>query len=1011
MNMKKPMARSVTSKALKVLLAAVVLLALVGSLLFFLKPHTFSPGDDEKLYVAVVGPMSGKDRSSGEQMLSGIQLALSEINSKEELDGKTVELVIFDDQNDPYLARQKALEIHEHPKILMVIGHDTSESSFKGGDIYRVAGIPAITASATAEGITEDSEWYYRIISTNPFQGRFLAYYVREILDRKTAGIVYDQRVYGASLARAFQRSFEDLGGRTLAKWGVDGIAADVAHRLDSIATEIVGSGMDDSDLLFLAMHAAEAAELVVSLKRKGFGATLLGGDAIGDNTFAAKFREHPEEKSIPGYFSNGIYAPSPIIFDVAGEKAQRFRKEFFETYGLEPTWKASNYYDAMFVAAQALKSAKVKGHQDRLATERQNIRQALAGFSRREEAIHGVSGAIYFDSSGNVTRPLTVGVFEQQQFISALTQIQPMTDLNHIAEVNKTGPTDADTLRMGDTFFYKSQVVYTGIEVHQVSDLDLENLTHTLDFSIWFRYKGQFDTHQIEFLNAVGPVDLGTPLQESMHGDMNYRRYRTQGRFAIDFWLGLVEFGQHVLGISFRHRDLTRNRLIYVRDDVGLNLLEQTTPPTETARYPMLSAKYGRVVTQTVYFSDIAREKSFGSPNHLAEPGGIIEFSRFNVAMPIKEDRVSLREVLPASAGYVLLGLSIILLLVLAMFSHRCKRIVYRKRSTGSGDRPFFDGTGKADRMRFYLKILWVLQTAGALLFLLSAEMVFINSLENVLSFSRLERNLLLFELLWWIVPAVLVKIALERFVWLPLEYHTGRTIPDLVRYMTTFLIYLLALFGIVAFVFDLKLTGLLATSGVFAMIIGLAIQMNISNLFAGIALNVERPFRVGDWVRIGEQEGQVVDMTWRTTRIQTLYETLISIPNSTAADSNILNYSFPDDPYWTTVRVSIAPFYDPARVQQILLDAALAVPEILHDPAPLTRFKGQGDSSANFDVWFCVENYGRRSKATAAVWTSIWTSLEHAGIKRTVLRREILRVEGTETIVSREKKALPDV
>ena len=117
------------------------------------------------------------------------------------------------------------------------------------------------------------------------------------------------------------------------------------------------------------------------------------------------------------------------------------------------------------------------------------------------------------------------------------------------------------------------------------------------------------------------------------------------------------------------------------------------------------------------------------------------------------------------------------------------------------------------------------------------------------------------------------------------------------------------------------------------------------------------------------------------------------------------------PNDPYWTTVRVSIAPFYDPAWVQQILLDAALEVPEILHDPAPLTRFKGQGDSSANCDVWFCVQDYGRKSKATAAVWTSIWTSLERAGIKRTVRRREFLRVEGTETIESREEKAVPDV
>nr|VFK25128.1 MAG: Mechanosensitive ion channel [Candidatus Kentron sp. LFY] len=91
---------------------------------------------------------------------------------------------------------------------------------------------------------------------------------------------------------------------------------------------------------------------------------------------------------------------------------------------------------------------------------------------------------------------------------------------------------------------------------------------------------------------------------------------------------------------------------------------------------------------------------------------------------------------------------------------------------------------------------------------------------------------------------------------------------------------------FGIIAFVFDYRITGLLATSGLLAMIIGLAIQTNLSNIFSGIAVNLERPFRIGDWVKLADfDEGKVVNVTWRSVRIRTPNNHIISIPNSTAA------------------------------------------------------------------------------------------------------------------------------
>ena len=112
-------------------------------------------------------------------------------------------------------------------------------------------------------------------------------------------------------------------------------------------------------------------------------------------------------------------------------------------------------------------------------------------------------------------------------------------------------------------------------------------------------------------------------------------------------------------------------------------------------------------------------------------------------------------------------------------------------------------------------------------------------------------------------------------------------------------------AVFGAIAFVYDYRLTGLLATSGVVAMIIGLAVQLNITNIFAGVALNLERPFLIGDWVMIHGRTpdpdngviGQVIDINWRTTRLRTADDTEIVIPNGIISEKTITNFMHPNE------------------------------------------------------------------------------------------------------------------
>ena len=85
------------------------------------------------------------------------------------------------------------------------------------------------------------------------------------------------------------------------------------------------------------------------------------------------------------------------------------------------------------------------------------------------------------------------------------------------------------------------------------------------------------------------------------------------------------------------------------------------------------------------------------------------------------------------------------------------------------------------------------------------------------------------------------------------------------------------------------------MATTAVGAVVIGLALQDTLGNLFAGLAIQIEKPFRVGDWVTIGGQDGIVSEITWRATKMRTKAGNFVVVPNSMLAKDTITNYCEP--------------------------------------------------------------------------------------------------------------------
>jgi len=204
-------------------------------------------------------------------------------------------------------------------------------------------------------------------------------------------------------------------------------------------------------------------------------------------------------------------------------------------------------------------------------------------------------------------------------------------------------------------------------------------------------------------------------------------------------------------------------------------------------------------------------------------------------------------------------------------------------------------------------------------------------------------------------------VQLVLNR--WLP-RTAARETLREPVRFLTR---VIFAAFGIMILLDNLgiSLTAVWTTLGVGSVAIALALQDTLSNFFAGIYLRLDAPVRVGDYVKLeGREEGFIIQMGWRSTRIRTLPNNVVVVPNTKLASAIVTNFSLPEPQMSLLIRISVSYSADPERVERILVDEAKrAVGQIeglLGDPAPFVRFiPGFGDSSLDFTLICRVNSF----------------------------------------------------
>lgn len=535
--------------------------------------------NNEVIYIAAVQP--GQD-SAGEAMLQGIRLYLDSINAQGGVAGKKIELLVLDDHNDIRKAMSVASEIVLENKALLVLGHGYSTPSLAAGDVYRKNGIPAITASATAVDVTSANDWYFSVIPDNRVQSEFMAHYLKHILKQESVSMIVDTDSYGSSLAEHFVKAARKLGMTINNRWNFDTENDQLDETLDMIVGEL--RSIQDPGAILFATYEAEAIKIIASLKFPGTNYTIIGPDSFSTSLFIEEFRKYPQEQAQPGYYSDGIYAISPFMMEIADEKAYTFRKEFVQKYGQEPSRLAAWYYDAARVAVEAINRAEIQG-QGHIRDDRRKIKEALMRFNSDITAVEGLSGPIYFNSSGSVERPLAVGQYERHKFLPSFSQYQLVSPGE--ARVRSSLSAQADgNLPDGEIIYVAGQpmartnVVYIGIDVNEISNLDIRNSRYTVDFYLWFRFQRDFDDDQISFVNAVNPIVLDPPIAVRKTDQSTTHTYRVIADFTNEFGFQAYPFDQQMIRITLRHLNQSTNSLIYTPDvlrmplsDLGLHV------------------------------------------------------------------------------------------------------------------------------------------------------------------------------------------------------------------------------------------------------------------------------------------------------------------------------------------------------------------------------------------------------------------------------------------------------
>ena len=356
-----------------IILGTIILFLVIGIFFLWIRPIEEKP---LTVKIGMLAPLSGEVMQYGAEARDGIQLAISQLN--QEQSKYHYELIAFDDEASPEVARKKAEELVQNQEVLAVIGPLFSVPTIAAAEVFQREKMPVISPTATSPRITPLGDFIFRVCPSDTYNGRSLADFVVQDMGFRQIAILWDEdhTAYSGELADAFTKRAEHLGGVITMRLAYRSGQTNFIPLLEEIRET-------DPEVVVLTGYVGEAVFIIQQARLMNWQIPFVGGDGldIGEQ-LVEKGGEAVEGTRFISFFS--IDDPSPQV--------QEFVSTYRARYGADPGWGGAHSYDAMRLIAAAI---------EKEGPSRKQIQEELS----QTKDFYGVTGLISFDENGDVIK------------------------------------------------------------------------------------------------------------------------------------------------------------------------------------------------------------------------------------------------------------------------------------------------------------------------------------------------------------------------------------------------------------------------------------------------------------------------------------------------------------------------------------------------------------------------------------------------------------------------------
>lgn len=205
----------------------------------------------------------------------------------------------------------------------------------------------------------------------------------------------------------------------------------------------------------------------------------------------------------------------------------------------------------------------------------------------------------------------------------------------------------------------------------------------------------------------------------------------------------------------------------------------------------------------------------------------------------------------------------------------------------------------------------------------------------------------------------------------------------PRLIKDLVIIILYIIGVLLIAKYYLNIQLTVVLASSAVLTVVIGFALQDILGDLFSGIALNLEESLNIGDWIKIGDDEGKVEQFRWRSIKIRTIDNILVLIPNRIASKQEVKRFGGPREPFALRLKIGVSYKNSPDFVISTIMEVLNTIPAVLTTPKPMVMVHKFDDFAIIYEIKFWLTDYSIKDPIKSEIQRRTWYAFKRNDIQ----------------------------